>query len=291
LQVSLGMDVQINFTRLVLKSFRKVPFFQSPGIDLVYDATNGRMQHSLSPPPLGAANGGGENVTNGGSDPQQQVSNTTHDISSTVVITSTIIEHAAVVHKICITVAETIKSVATAPRPPWEIGTTQQASPRVPSPNPDPCVNDTSRWDVRRCWSAVGLYVDIASMAYDRNGFDLQLQTSYVVRVIDAYYLCEMVMTEECVRRYDVLGCFKSMASLMVPPPPAPSVAKLGPVTQADDSSMPSTTSSTGTSSNNGGAGGSRKKQPLLAIVLTTVLLGTTTIVMVAMLILCIVIR
>ncbi|GLC39252.1 hypothetical protein PLESTM_000869900 [Pleodorina starrii] len=148
---------------------------------------------------------------------------------------------------LCIPPEETMKYVSTAPRPVG-MGGTQQTLPHVTPPT-DYCVNDSLRWDLRRCWPAVGLYIDLALDGFDVDSYSHRIKTGYVGRVTDSYFLCEVVMTKECIQKYDVLGCYKAILA---------------------------GTSTSETSGGGGGSGGGsgNKQRLLLAIVLPSALGG-----------------
>ncbi|GLC68900.1 hypothetical protein PLESTF_000755900 [Pleodorina starrii] len=80
-----------------------------------------------------------------------------------------------------------MKYVSTAPRPVG-MGGTQQTLPHVTPPT-DYCVNDSLRWDLRRCWPAVGLYIDLALDGFDVDSYSHRIKTGYVGRVTDSYFL------------------------------------------------------------------------------------------------------
>ncbi|KXZ52928.1 hypothetical protein GPECTOR_8g304 [Gonium pectorale] len=88
------------------------------------------------------------------------------------------------------------------------------------------CSNSTDVPLLQRCWASRGLYNDLA-MA----GADMEANTphsnNYLVWLHEAAYICQDVMTDECVKTLGPLGCFYYVNSLR-PPSPAPASPEEG---------------------------------------------------------------
>ncbi|GLC39257.1 hypothetical protein PLESTM_000870500 [Pleodorina starrii] len=125
-------------------------------------------------------------------------------------------EKAALAHKLCLPPEQSRASARTMPRPRGFPGE-QTLEPRVTPPT-DGCVNDSSRWDMRRCWPAVGLYIDIVTYGYYLDTFGNQQKVNGLIfPTTDVFYLCENAMTEECVEKYAMLGCYQFMTRQQLP--------------------------------------------------------------------------
>ncbi|GLC68898.1 hypothetical protein PLESTF_000755700 [Pleodorina starrii] len=248
-KLELGPEVQLNFTRLVLKGYRKTPVFQSPGFDILYNA--GLRESATSTSAGEAPSGGNASAADSTRTMAADVVPAAAPANSTKTAASRRvgwIEHAAMIHRVCFPIEETLTSLSTAPRPVG-VGGPQQALPRVTPPT-DGCVNDSSRWDMRRCWPAVGLYIDLAADGFDVDSYSTH-RTGYILWVTDTYFMCEIVMTKECIQKYDILGCYKAILS----------------------GTSTSGTSGGGGGGSGGGGGGGNKQRPL-EIVLPSALGG-----------------
>ncbi|KXZ44067.1 hypothetical protein GPECTOR_74g681 [Gonium pectorale] len=61
------------------------------------------------------------------------------------------------------------------------------------------CVDDPSARLVKRCWPAVGLNADVAVDGMDTDPNDKTVYNGYLIWAVDFYYLCQTLMTPECV--------------------------------------------------------------------------------------------
>ncbi|KXZ48478.1 hypothetical protein GPECTOR_27g648 [Gonium pectorale] len=92
------------------------------------------------------------------------------------------------------------------------------------------CTNDTSAPLMQRCWSARGIWGDMAMFGVDTDAYGSIVQGSYYYAwLVQAYYICEITMTQERFFQLGAVGCFKvtvgnagRSSSGPSPPPAAP---------------------------------------------------------------------
>ncbi|KXZ51527.1 hypothetical protein GPECTOR_12g490 [Gonium pectorale] len=105
------------------------------------------------------------------------------------------------------------------------------------------CVDSASAPAMRRCWPGLGMYTDTAAFATNLDQYGKVVLAGYILWGLRLYFLCETLMTDQCVAtKGGPVGCFYSMFPTGPTPQPPPATA-LSPV----------------------GAAGSPRSRPLLA--------------------------
>ncbi|KXZ43691.1 hypothetical protein GPECTOR_83g303 [Gonium pectorale] len=205
-KVLLGPGVVLNFSRVVMVRSRGIPPVQPLGLDLL-------VSNSSSSKP-GAFLGIG---------PSPGIA---------------LAWNAALVWKTCLTPDMYEASIHSWIRPDAVPGN-QSATGRVAHPAPGPCVNSSAVPPMRRCWAGMGMNHDVVINGLDTDALSKSTPTGYLIWTVNMYYLCQSVMSNECVAAYGPGGCFRISivptftddeedlnAGLTVPPasspPPAP---------------------------------------------------------------------
>ncbi|GLI58484.1 hypothetical protein VaNZ11_000190 [Volvox africanus] len=80
------------------------------------------------------------------------------------------------------------------------------------------CINDTSARPLERCWPHRGLYDDVAMLGADPKDYNLVQLNGYIVHLIRVVYLCELMVSEDCVANMTALGCATFTYATLNPP-------------------------------------------------------------------------
>ncbi|KAG2444324.1 hypothetical protein HXX76_001081 [Chlamydomonas incerta] len=108
-----------------------------------------------------------------------------------------VLREAALWQRSCLPLSLQGLSGRTIPRPVFLPGPQNSTGASVLRP-PD-CVNSSTATPITRCWPGRGMYYDLAMYAYDPDAFNRQTPAGYVLRLLDAPYWCDQLMTDECV--------------------------------------------------------------------------------------------
>ncbi|EFJ52670.1 hypothetical protein VOLCADRAFT_85883 [Volvox carteri f. nagariensis] len=84
---------------------------------------------------------------------------------------------------------------------------------QLPGPLPLPpskCSNDTEAYMLERCFVYTGLYVDFAFYGADvQQPGDISKPSGYLIRFQNFSYLCPWVLADDCILKYNPLGCVR----------------------------------------------------------------------------------
>ncbi|GIL46605.1 hypothetical protein Vafri_3561 [Volvox africanus] len=80
------------------------------------------------------------------------------------------------------------------------------------------CTNETSARPLERCWPHRGLYDDVAMLGADPKDYNLVQLNGYIVHLIRVVYLCELMLSEDCVANMTALGCATFTYATLNPP-------------------------------------------------------------------------
>ncbi|GIL46613.1 hypothetical protein Vafri_3574 [Volvox africanus] len=85
---------------------------------------------------------------------------------------------------------------------------------------PSNCVNDSSVKvpPLQRCWAHRGTYIDMAVLGAELDKYGKTTPSQIIVRLLWDYYLCETMMSDECVHEMGALGCAFYTFSNLDPP-------------------------------------------------------------------------
>ncbi|KAG2432336.1 hypothetical protein HYH02_013055 [Chlamydomonas schloesseri] len=119
------------------------------------------------------------------------------------------------VHRICIPPEVQVSTMPLVPRPATLPGSQRY---RLAEPNPPDCTVKPTDPAPKRCWPARGVYVDVATPGADHASYGTVYPTEYDVHMVNMTYLCERVMTAECIQSLGYLGCAYNALSHMDPP-------------------------------------------------------------------------
>ncbi|KXZ48536.1 hypothetical protein GPECTOR_27g707 [Gonium pectorale] len=111
-------------------------------------------------------------------------------------------------------------------------------------PQPD-CVNSTTAPYEDRCWPSRNMHTDVAVDAVDIAPDDTQVRSNYAVWIRNVSFVCNIMLSEDCMTHYGPAGCISyTLGTLRPPPPPAveaqqprasPGLAPAGPSAAAAD--------------------------------------------------------
>ncbi|KXZ51532.1 hypothetical protein GPECTOR_12g495 [Gonium pectorale] len=119
-----------------------------------------------------------------------------------------LLNDAAVIQRTCLPPALAKVSSSAVPRPAIVPGL--QLAGRLPTFTD--CVDSASAPAMRRCWRELGMYTDTAAFATNLDQYGNVVLAGYILWGLRLYYLCETVMTDQCVAtKGGPVGCFCSM--------------------------------------------------------------------------------
>ncbi|KAG2484677.1 hypothetical protein HYH03_016506 [Edaphochlamys debaryana] len=150
------------------------------------------------------------------------------------------IDHCIIVHRACFPPPIQNYSLSVIPRPDIVPG----KNVGYPSyPHPDNCSSDPAAPAALRCWAHWGVYVDVSVWGAnnDPRGLDKIIATNILVMLLESPYVCETMMTMECVERLTTFGCARATFGALMPSPPlAPGTSLAPPPTPPASPAPPS---------------------------------------------------